>query len=100
VLLGSCCRGWMAEVQMHDFCCIYLLQVSGLGGQRLPAAADVQTALLLGVAEAAAKAKLAAEILAFNVSRWEQSSSGCVCCDPDTHRKGCVPCSSGPLKHT
>ena len=56
--------------------CAPPLQVSGPGGQRLPAAVDVQTVLLLGLAEAAAEAELAADILAFNASRWERASSG------------------------
>ena len=56
--------------------CTNLVQVSTPGGRKLPAAVDVQTALLLGLAEAAAKAKLATKMLAFNVTRWERPSSG------------------------
>ena len=63
-------------MHMHHSTPGCMLQISGPDGLRLPAAVDVQTALLLGLAEAAADAELAARILAFNVSRWEQSSSG------------------------
>lgn len=61
----------------------FFLQLNGLSGQRLPAAADIQTALLLGLADAAARAQLATQILAFNVSRWDahQSDAGCACLD-------------------
>ena len=69
--------------------CTNLVQVSTPGGRKLPAAVDVQTALLLGLAEAAAKAKLATKMLAFNVSRWEQPSSGYACCVQDMQQAAC-----------
>ena len=49
-----------------------LLQVSGPKMPQLPAAVDVQTVLLLGIAEAAANTNMS--ILAVNVSSWRQSA--------------------------